>query len=217
PAQSLELGRRVRTDVERGRARHLRESAGAHGEDHELAGRTGGYVEELRARVEAGERIDDLAHALAVLSLHRVLRRRGDVRRGPVAALELVEDVGGIVTEFDAEVVDEFESALLGDAGEDRMLRERRTLADLAAAGVVGDAADDRGPDRGRADDRMRFATERGERLVEFVEGGSGQAHGLASVVDEVDLIEPQGRDDDDLAVVVLRAGPGTAGQAGVG
>src|SRR5699024_3221226 len=51
----------------------------------------------------------------------------------------------------------------------------------------------------------------------EFVEGGSGQAHGLASVVDEVDLIEPQGRDDDDLAVVVLRAGPGTAGQAGVG
>src|SRR5699024_9154247 len=106
---------------------------------------------------------------------------------------------------------------LLGDAGEDRMLRERRTLADLAAAGVVGDAADDRGPDRGRADDRMRFATERGERPVALVEGGSGQAHGLASVVGEVDLIEPQGGDDDDLAVVVLRAGPGTAGQAGVG
>src|SRR5699024_3959289 len=35
--------------------------------------------------------------------------------------------------------------------------------------------------------------------------------------VDEEDLIEPQGRDDDNLAVVVLRAGPGTAGQAGVG
>src|SRR5699024_2450283 len=99
-------------DVERGRARHLREGAGAHGEDHELAGRTGGFVEELRVRVEAGGRIDDLAHVLAVLGLHRVLRRRGDVRRGPVAALELVEDVGGIVTEFDAEVVDQFESAL---------------------------------------------------------------------------------------------------------
>src|SRR5699024_1300779 len=49
-------------DVERGRARHLREGAGAHGEDHELAGRTGGFVEELRVRVEAGGRIDDLAH-----------------------------------------------------------------------------------------------------------------------------------------------------------
>src|SRR5699024_1655115 len=131
--------------------------------------------------------------------------------------LSLCEYVGAIVTEFVAEVVDQFESPHLGDAGEDRMLRKRRTLADLAATGVVGDAADDRGPDRGRTDDRMRFATERGQRLVEFVEGGSGQAHGFASVVDEVDLVEPQGRDDDDLTVVVLRAGPGAAGQAGVG
>src|SRR5699024_3618896 len=133
------------------------------------------------------------------------------------AALDVVWDAGWYGTTSDAVLVDQSASVLLVYAGEYRMLRERRTLADLAAAGVVGDAADARGPDRGRADDRMRFATERGERLVEVVEGGSGQAHGPASVVDEVDLIEPKGRDDDDLAVVVLRAGPGTAGQAGVG
>ena len=63
----------------------------------------------------------------------------------------------------------------------------------------------------------MRFAVERGERLVEFVESGSGQADRFAGVVDEIDLVDPQGGDDDDRTIVVLRTGAGAAGQAGVG
>src|SRR5690625_3233123 len=114
-------------------------------------------------------------------------------------------------------MVHQLDLPVLVDPGEDRLLGVGRALADLGAAGVVGDATDDARPDRGRADHRVGLAAVRGELLLERVERGAGQTDRLTGIVDKVDLVDPQRGDDDDVAVVVLVTGPGSPGEPGVG
>ena len=173
-------------------------------------------MEEGRVGVEARRGVDQLAHVVRVVGAGGVGRRRGDVGGVPVPALEPVEDVRGVGAEIDPEVVHQVDPAVLIDAREDRLLRIGGALADLGAAGVVRDAADDGRADGARADHRVRLAVVCGELLLEREQGGAGQADRLAGIVDEVDPVDPQRGEDDDVAVVVLVAGAGAAGETRV-
>ena len=217
PPQALEVSWPVGADVERGLVLLEREGAGAHREHHELACAARGLVVEGRIRVEAGRGVHELAHVLGVGSLGGIRRWRGDVGDVPLPALQPVQDVCGVGAEVDAQMVHQLDLPVLVNPCEDRLLGVGRALADLTATGVVRDAADDARPDRGRADHRVRFAPVRGELVLQREERGAGQADRLAGVVQEVDLVDPQRRDDDDVAVVVLVTGPGAAGEPGVG
>ena len=215
-AQGLEIGGPVGADVEGGLVRLEREGAGAHREHHDLARAAGGFVEELRVRVVAGRGVGELSHVLGVVGAGGVRRRRGHVGVAPLAALEAVQDVRGIRAEVDPEMVHQVYAAGLVDAGEQRLLGVGGALADLGAAGIVRNAADDGRADRARPDHRVGFTAVGGELLLEREQGRPGQADRLTGVVDEVDPVDPQRGEDDDVTVVILVSGAGAAGEPGV-
>ena len=63
----------------------------------------------------------------------------------------------------------------------------------------------------------MRFAAVGLEQFLEVVQGAAGEADHLLAVVQHLNMVEAQGADDDDLAVIVVAAGGRSFGQAGIG
>ena len=216
-AQSFQLGRAVGADVEGGGVLLAGEGAGAHGEDHDLAGAAGSLVQEGGVRIEPGRAGHDLPHVIGIAGGAGVFWSRGNVLRIPPSLLQGVQQLFGILAESDAEVIDQLKLSRLGHPGVDGVFRERWPLAHLAAAGVVGDAAHHRCADGGRADHGVRLTMVRGQGLLEIHQGGPGQAHRLTRVVEEVNPVDAQGGEDDDVAIVALVCRSGASGESGVG
>lgn len=53
----------------------------------------------------------------------------------------------------------------------------------------------------------MRFAAVGFEQFLEVVQGAAGEADHLLAVVQHLNMIEAQGADDDDIAIIVVAAG----------
>ena len=133
------------------------------------------------------------------------------------AGLQASEDFFGGGAEVDAEVVDQLQPAVAVQLGVEGHFGVGGAALDQGAAGVVADAADDRGADAGGADHRVGFAAVFLQAFFQFVQGGAGQADDLFGLVEQLDAVQPHGVDDDEVAVVAVIGRGRATGQAGVG
>ncbi len=63
----------------------------------------------------------------------------------------------------------------------------------------------------------MRFTAIRFQQPFQLIERAAGEAYHLLAVIQYLNMIEPQGADNDNLTVIILAAGGRAFGQAGVG
>ncbi|CWP82575.1 Uncharacterised protein [Neisseria meningitidis] len=113
-------------------------------------------------------------------------------------------------------MVDQFQPAFFVDLGEQCHFGVGRAALYQCAAGVVAHAAQDGRTDAGRADNRMRFASQGFQQQFKLVQGRAGQADDLFVVVDGLDDVHPHGVHNHDVAVVIVAVGGRTAGQSGI-
>ena len=114
-------------------------------------------------------------------------------------------------------MIDERDGAVGTDLGVEAHLGIGRPALDQSPAGIVADAAQNRGAYAGGADYRMGLAPERAQALLQLIQRGAGQAAHLLAAVDQVDALEAHDADQHDLAVVILAPGGRAAGQPCVG
>ena len=217
-AHRREVVGRIAADVEH-RARLLRKGVQPHGEQAQPAGRARGLEQARGVGVEARRRVR--VHGAHIVGVARIrggaLRVVGDVRLGVAAVLQPGQDLFGCAAQRDAQVVHQLQLAVTPHARIQRQLGVGRTPAHQGAARVVADAAQHRGANARRANDRMRLAPQRRQRLLQAVERGAGQADHLRAALDHLHAGDAQGVDEHDLAVVVRTVGRGAACQSGVG
>ena len=89
-------------------------------------------------------------------------------------------------------MIDELNLARFVDLGVERELRIGRAAMNESAAGVVADPSHHRSADAGGADHRMRLATQRLQRPLQFKQRRARQTDDLPACVDQADCRHAQ-------------------------
>jgi len=113
-------------------------------------------------------------------------------------------------------MIDQVQATRLIHPSKQRHLRISRPTPEERTARVVADTADDRCADAGRPDHRVRFPAVGLERLLELVEGRTGQADDLPTLVNHEELGNMHRVDDHDVSVVAAGWG-GTTREPRIG
>ena len=131
--------------------------------------------------------------------------------------VKLAEDLLWRHAEIDAQMVHQRQLAVFVNTGKQRHLGVGRPALHQRAAGVVADPTDHRGANTGGANHRVRLAAQRLKRFFQGVERRAGEREHLLAFIQQVQLVEAQGADNHDIAIVIVAVRRGAFGQAGIG
>ena len=199
--------RLIGADIEHLLAFFRREGVEAHRKHRQLTRTAGGLKQAFRVGVVTRWRIRvHVAHAVHVIIVMSVATIVLHVAVFDALVVKLAEDLLWRLAKVNAQMVDQRQLALFINAGKQRHFGVGRAALHQRAAGVVADTANYRGADTGRTDHRMWLAAKGLQCFFQRIERGARPCQHLFAVIQQVQLIEAQGADNDDIAVVVVTA-----------